>query len=38
VQRRLSDYQFSFARTPVELEQRHQAFIQTYNTTAQSSS
>jgi hypothetical protein len=30
----LSDYQFSFARTPVELERRHQAFIQTYNTTA----
>jgi hypothetical protein len=34
IQRRLYDYQFSFARTPVELEQRHQAFIQTYNTTA----
>jgi transposase len=34
IQRRLYDYQFSFARTPVELERRHQAFIQTYNTTA----
>ena len=34
IQRRLYDYQFSFARTPAELEQRHQAFIQLYNTTA----
>jgi hypothetical protein len=34
IQRRLYDYQFSLARTPVELEQRHQAFIQAYNTTA----
>ena len=34
VQRRLYDDQFSLARTPPELEQRHQAFIQTYNTTA----
>jgi hypothetical protein len=34
IQRRLYDYQFSFARTPAELDQRHQAFIQTYNTTA----
>ncbi len=34
IQRRLYDYQFSFARTPVELERRHQAFIQTSNTTA----
>jgi transposase len=34
VQRRLYDYQFSLARTPAELEQRHQAFMQTYNTTA----
>jgi transposase InsO family protein len=34
IQRRLYDYQFSFARTPGELDQRHQAFIQTYNTTA----
>jgi hypothetical protein len=30
----LYDYQFSLARTPAELEERHQAFIQTYNTTA----
>jgi transposase InsO family protein len=28
IQRRLYDYQFSLARTPAELEQRHQAFIQ----------
>jgi hypothetical protein len=34
IQRRLYDDQFSLARTPAELEQRHQAFIQTYNTTA----
>jgi transposase InsO family protein len=34
IQRRLYDYQFSLARTPAELEQRHQAFIQSYNTTA----
>jgi hypothetical protein len=34
VQRRLSDYQFSLTRTPTELEQRHRAFIQLYNTTA----
>jgi transposase InsO family protein len=34
VQRRLYDYQFALTRTPAELEQRHQAFIQTYNTTA----
>jgi hypothetical protein len=34
IQRRLYDYQFSLARTPGELDQRHQAFIQTYNTTA----
>jgi transposase InsO family protein len=34
IQRRLYDYQFSLARTPAELEQRHQAFIQIYNTTA----
>ncbi len=33
-QRRLYDYQFSLARTPGELEQRHQAFIHTYHTTA----
>src|SRR4029453_6802236 len=34
IQRRLYDYQFSLTTTPLELEQRHQAFIQTYNTTA----
>jgi transposase InsO family protein len=34
IQRRLYDYQFSLARTPAELEWRHQAFIQLYNTTA----
>jgi transposase InsO family protein len=34
IQRRLYDYQFSLARSPVELERQHQAFIQTYNTTA----
>jgi hypothetical protein len=34
IQRRLYDYQFSLAQTPLELEQRHRAFIQTYNMTA----
>lgn len=34
IQRRWYDYQFSLARTPAELEQRHQAFMQTYTTTA----
>jgi hypothetical protein len=34
IQRRLYDYQFSLARTPGALEQRHQAFIHTYHTTA----
>jgi len=34
IQRRLYDYQFSLATTPVEFERRHQAFMQTYNTTA----
>jgi hypothetical protein len=34
VQRRLYDCQFSLAHTSADLEQRHQAFIQTYNTTA----
>jgi len=34
IQRRLYDYQFSLARTPTALEQVHQTFIQTYNTTA----
>jgi transposase InsO family protein len=34
IQRRLFDYQFSLTQTPAELEQMHQTFIQTYNTTA----
>ena len=34
VQRRLYDYQFSLTATPVEFEQAHQNFMQTYNTTA----
>jgi transposase InsO family protein len=34
VPRRLYDYQLSLARTPADLEERHQAFIRTYNTTA----
>ena len=34
IQRRLYDDQFSLARTPGALDQRHQAFIQTDNTTA----
>jgi transposase InsO family protein len=34
IQRRLYDYQFSLSQNPGELEQAHQAFIQTYNTTA----
>jgi transposase InsO family protein len=34
IQRRLYDYQFSLARTPSDLEQCHQEFIQIYNTTA----
>jgi transposase InsO family protein len=34
IQRRLYDYQFTLARTPSDLEQLHQEFIQTYNTTA----
>jgi|SRR5882724_2301167 len=34
IQRRLYNYQFSLARTPGALEQHHQAFIQTYHTTA----
>jgi hypothetical protein len=34
IQRRLYDYQFALARTPRDLEQRHQAFIHTYNTAA----
>lgn len=34
IQRRLSDDQFSLARTPGALDQRPQAFIQTYHTPA----
>lgn len=34
VQRRLYDYQFSLTQSPAEFEQVHQAFLQTYNTTA----
>jgi len=34
IQRRLYDYQFSLSQNPGELEQTHQVFIQTYNTTA----
>jgi len=34
IQRRIDDYQFSLATTPVEFERVHQACIQTYNTTA----
>ena len=34
IQRRLYDYQFSLAPTLAALEQVHQAFIRTYNTTA----
>lgn len=34
IQRRLYDYQFSLSKTPAELEQVHQEFIRTYNTTA----
>jgi hypothetical protein len=34
IQRRLYDYQFSLTTTPAELEQAHQAFLETYNTTA----
>src|SRR4029450_4361487 len=34
VQRRLYDYQFSLTTTPVEFEQAHQNFMQTYNPTA----
>jgi Homeodomain-like domain len=34
IQRRLYDYQFSLTTTPAEFEQAHQAFMETYNTTA----
>ena len=34
IQRRLYDYQFAHTTTPTELEQMHQRFMTTYNTTA----
>jgi len=34
IQRRLYDYQLSLASSPSDLEQRHQAFMHLYNTTA----
>ena len=34
IQRRLYDYQFALSQTPAELEQMHQMFLKTYNTTA----
>lgn len=34
IQRRLYDYPFSLTTTPAEFEQAHQAFMETYNTTA----
>ncbi len=34
IQRRLFDYQFSLTTSPTALEQMHQVFIQTYNTSA----
>jgi len=34
IQRRLYDYQFAHTTTPPELEQMHQRFMTTYNTTA----
>jgi hypothetical protein len=34
VQRRLYDYQCSLSTTPLEVEQAHQAFMESYNTTA----
>jgi len=34
IQRRLSDYQFSLTRTPTELDEVHQRFLHTSNTTA----
>jgi hypothetical protein len=34
IQRRLYDYPFSLTTPPVELAQVHQAFLETYNTTA----
>jgi hypothetical protein len=34
VQRRLYDYQFSLTQSPAEFAQVHQAFLETYHTTA----
>ena len=34
IQRRLYDYQFALTTTPLEFEQVHQTFMETYNTTA----
>ena len=34
IQRRLYDYQFSLARTPLEFEQAHQDFLELYNSIA----
>lgn len=34
IQRRLYDYQFSLTRTPTALDEVHQRFMHTYNTTA----
>ena len=34
IRRRLYDYQFPLTTTPLAVEQHHQAFIRTYNTTA----
>jgi Homeodomain-like domain/Integrase core domain len=34
IQRRLYDYQFSLTHTPTELDEVHQRFMHTYNTTA----
>jgi hypothetical protein len=34
IQRRLYDYQFAHTTTPLELEQMHQRFMTTYNSTA----
>lgn len=33
IQRRLYDYQFALTRTPTELDELHQRFMHTYNTT-----
>jgi len=34
IQRRVYDYQFALTQSPTEFEQVHQAFLETYNTTA----